>query len=348
MERTASSTAAQGNGAPAFLFSTTDFPERERLTAWREIFGRTVVKLDIEPIGGGPFHSRATVCRLPGFGLLFGSTSAAAFRHPREMISDDDLSFMVGPKGKWTASQLGRNPILGSGDGILMWNAEVGAITLPSRTRFTTFRVPVAAIAPLVPDIGAVIARRIPRETEALRLLTDYIGSLRGGEALATPELQSLVVTHIQDLLAVALGPTRDVAEAAMGRGVRAARMRAIMADILKNLDHPDLSVGEVAARHHLTPRYIQLLFEGDGTTFSEFLLGRRLARADRMLRDRRFDHRSITSVAFDVGFRDLSYFGRSFRRRFGLTPSDVRAEAVAAHVIRLPHPAPTDVSRGQ
>jgi AraC-like DNA-binding protein len=43
------------------------------------------------------------------------------------------------------------------------------------------------------------------------------------------------------------------------------------------------------------------------------------------MLRDPRFDSRTISSVAFEVGFGDLSYFNRTFRSRYGMTPSDVR-----------------------
>jgi AraC-like DNA-binding protein len=35
------------------------------------------------------------------------------------------------------------------------------------------------------------------------------------------------------------------------------------------------------------------------------------------------------TSVAFDAGFGDVSYFNRSFRRRFGATTSEIRAEAM-------------------
>jgi AraC-like DNA-binding protein len=52
----------------------------------------------------------------------------------------------------------------------------------------------------------------------------------------------------------------------------------------------------------------------------------RRLAVAHRLLSDRRLAHRSITSIAFDAGFADLSYFDRAFRRRYGATPSEVRA----------------------
>jgi len=70
------------------------------------------------------------------------------------------------------------------------------------------------------------------------------------------------------------------------------------------------------------------MLFETDGTTFSEFLLGQRLALAYRMLTGPRSGNRPIGSIALDVGFNDLSYFNRTFRRRFGATPSDVRAAA--------------------
>jgi hypothetical protein len=88
------------------------------------------------------------------------------------------------------------------------------AIRLASFSRFTTFRVPVAAIAPLVSDLGAAIARRIPAGNGALKLLVSYLASALDTEALVTPELQQLAVTHVHDLLALALGATRDAAQA--------------------------------------------------------------------------------------------------------------------------------------
>jgi AraC-like DNA-binding protein len=45
------------------------------------------------------------------------------------------------------------------------------------------------------------------------------------------------------------------------------------------------------------------------------------------MLADARYAALGIGTIAYDVGFGDLSYFFRSFRRRFGMTPSDMRAQ---------------------
>ena len=67
------------------------------------------------------------------------------------------------------------------------------------------------------------------------------------------------------------------------------------------------------------------------GLTFSSFVLGRRLSRAHRLLSDPHLADRSISSVAFDVGFGDLSYFNRTFRQRYAATPTEIRQSAIKA-----------------
>ncbi len=108
-------------------------------------------------------------------------------------------------------------------------------------------------------------------------------------------------------------------------RGISAARLQAIKTDILKNLGSRDLSLSALAARHRVTPRYVQRLFEREGISLTNFILGERLARVHLLLRDPRHAQRTISDIAFEVGFGDLSYFNRAFRRRFGMTPSDLR-----------------------
>jgi AraC-like DNA-binding protein len=129
----------------------------------------------------------------------------------------------------------------------------------------------------------------------------------------------------MHDLIAATIGATRDGLAIVEGRGIAAARLRSIMTDISANLGDGDLSVVEVARRHRVTPRYIHKLFENEGLTFSAFVLGQRLSRAHRILSDPRLADRNISSVAFGVGFGDLSYFNRAFRRRFAATPTEIR-----------------------
>ena len=170
--------------------------------------------------------------------------------------------------------------------------------------------------------------RRLRRDGEALRLLVQYASILRAEARLTTPEFSHLASTHIRDLIAMALGATRDGAVIANAGGVRAARLSAIKADILESLTSPDLTVSEVARRQGVTPRYIHMLFESEGVTFSEFVCEARLRRAQSMLLDPRSCDKSIVTIAFAAGFGDLSYFNRRFRRRFGAAPSEFRCDA--------------------
>ena len=128
--------------------------------------------------------------------------------------------------------------------------------------------------------------------------------------------------------MAVTVGATRDAVEAAKGRGLRAARLHALKEDIAHNVDQPDLSVATLAERHTTARPFRPAAVRDEGTTFTEYVLEQRLARAHRVLLDRRREDEKISAVAWDSGFGDVSYFNRAFRRRYGLAPSDVRAQA--------------------
>ncbi len=91
------------------------------------------------------------------------------------------------------------------------------------------------------------------------------------------------------------------------------------------------LSLGALAARHAISPVYIRKLFEGENTSFTQFVLDERLARVHTMLTDPRLDNRAIGGLALEAGFNDVSYFNRAFRRRYGASPSDVRAGCLEA-----------------
>jgi transcriptional regulator GlxA family with amidase domain len=169
----------------------------------------------------------------------------------------------------------------------------------------------------MLPDVGG-----------ALQSLFDYLNVLEDQQAIATPDLQHIVVTHIYDLAALALGASRDMAEVAKERGLRAARLRAMKEDISARLSEPGLSLDGIAQRHRVSPRYVQKLFETEGTSFSDHLRAGRLARAHRMLQDPRLSHMSISSIAYDCGFGDITAFNRTFRRHYNASPTDVRHSA--------------------
>ena len=265
--------------------------------------------------------------KLPGLGLLSGTVQGVRHEHARRDSGDgdDDFSLHINVRGLSHVSGRRGDATLHDGDAMLLSYSVSRTISRPDMVDHRVIRLPRASLAPLVHEIDDFVLRPIPRGTGMLGLLRSYVDAVFDDPALERPEMRQLIVAQLCDLVAVTLGATRDAAALAEGRGVRAARLRAIKADIEAHLAHGDLSPGAVGKRQKVSDSYIRKLFERDGTSFTQYVLARRLGRARRMLTDPRRAERSIASIAFDVGFGDLAYFNRTFKRLHGATPSEIR-----------------------
>lgn len=105
--------------------------------------------------------------------------------------------------------------------------------------------------------------------------------------------------------------------------------LRNAQAYVEEHLHDSDLRVGDIAVAVHVSPRYLQLLFQGAGLTVSSYLQGRRLERSLVELSDP--TGRAIRDVAVTSGFKDASHFARAFKRRFGVLPHHYRRAAAGA-----------------
>jgi AraC-like DNA-binding protein len=239
----------------------------------------------------------------------------------------DDLTLCITREGRSRISQRGADMVMEDGDAFL-GAADIVSTSGPldGLVGCLTLRLPRQVLAASGVAGEAAFVRPVPRGTETLRLLAAYMGVVRQAADSGSIGLQRLVASHVHDLVALALGETAEAGEIARGRGLRAARLRAIKIDVRAHLRERDLSAEAVARRQGLSPSYVRKLFDLAGTSFSAFVLDQRLAAAHAMLSSPRFAGLGVSAVAYDVGFGDLSYFNRVFRRRYGATPSDVRA----------------------
>lgn len=92
---------------------------------------------------------------------------------------------------------------------------------------------------------------------------------------------------------------------------------------IEENLENCEFSVIDVAEALHLNPIYFGRLFKSaTGKSFREYLMNRRLNKARQLLETGRI---SVTEVCFQVGINSQSYFSTSFKKLFGILPSQVQ-----------------------
>jgi len=306
----------------SFRFSTDGVPESQRPRAIRELRDRAI--LPMEPLPNRAVHLDIAKWFLPSLSILSG-TLCGLRQEGTPRAGNDDLFFGINVVGHGVVRQRGREIIPGNGDAFLLGNAGAFAVSRPTHTHFVGLHVPRSAIAPLVKNLDDDTLRRVPGISDSVKLLASYLGGLLRGRVLASPETARIVVTHVHDLIAICLGATGEAAAVAEDRSIPAARLRSIKSDILANLEDEALRIGDIAARHRVTPRYVHRLFEREGITYTQFVLRQRLERTYRMLQDPRFTAWTISTIAYECGFGDLSYFNRTFRRHYGRTPSDVK-----------------------
>jgi AraC-like DNA-binding protein len=308
-------------------FSSCALPEDGRGKALEELHERGLLPTKFMRYGNATPRVDLVNRIMPGLRILTASCTSVRREGVRQ--EGDLLYLCMTLSGTTVGSRGGREMVLSDGDAVLMTNEEAAwTMTSPSSVKIAGIRVPRSAIAPLVPKLENVMMRRITKDTSGLRLVRKYLDLVADDEVFTAPASQRLIISHFYDLVALAIGANGGVKALATDRTVGAVRLAAIKADIVANIHDGDLNATMVATRNRVTVRYLHKLFESEGITYSEFVLGRRLARAYCLLRNPLHSRRAISTIAFELGFNDLSYFNRTFRRRYNVTPSEIRDSA--------------------
>ncbi|QCI65482.1 helix-turn-helix transcriptional regulator [Phreatobacter stygius] len=104
-------------------------------------------------------------------------------------------------------------------------------------------------------------------------------------------------------------------------------RRRAVEAAFwIDTYSHRPIGLEDAASQAGLSPfHFLRLFTRTLGVTPHQYLVQSRLRHAARLLAD---DERSITDIAYDVGFGDLSNFVRTFHRAAGVSPGGFRKAA--------------------
>jgi AraC-like DNA-binding protein len=311
-------------------WSTEMLPERARFSAFREEFARQNLALDVIDHSGGRPRIDVTYLPLGAVGVCSVVTTPAEFiRHKHHLKNScDQFGLNIVETGPVQFTNAAQECVYDAGSACLTDRGRPLRVFGPRGGNVKYVTVQAAALKSLVAHPEDLLGR-VVRPGPALSLLDGYLRSLTSLEEPPSPELASTIGVHILDLVAATLGPTAEAANIVADRGVKAARLLAILAEVARRFSDPNFDLDRVAGAIGLSRRYVQKLLEGTGKSFTEHLAGRRLERAFAMLTDPRHLHLAIIDIAFAVGFGDVSHFNRMFRRRFGETPSGVRAASI-------------------
>lgn len=316
-------------------FSTDEWAARDGFDLWRDVLTRKLLRAAVDPISERPFRARANLRVHHGVRFGIGRIEATISHRTREIVADDndDVILMVNLEGPFIATLGDGDVSLEAGEALLVDCRQAGAFVRPSPGRLLCVRMPRAVLEEYTPGLETAVGRKLCGAPDSLRLLVSYVTALtQSPELTLPPEASYAVVRHVCDLAALSIGAGRDGAWVAQNRGLKAARLQSIKARVNASIGAQPLSIEEVAADQGVSARYVRKLFETVGVSFANYVTERRLARAHALLTERLRTPAPISAIAYDVGFGDLSYFNRAFRRRYGATPSEVRDRSLEGH----------------
>ncbi|NEU99450.1 helix-turn-helix transcriptional regulator [Bradyrhizobium sp. UFLA 03-164] len=150
--------------------------------------------------------------------------------------------------------------------------------------------------------------------------LADFKEATETGDTARIPALVKIVA----DLALIERGAIRPGSRRAQ-QALRAGRLSVARRLITRHLAKPSLSPGMVADMLGVSVRYLHVLFEVTGASFSQTVTAERLSESRRLLCEK--PPRPIADVALSCGFGSLATFYRIFSASEGLTPGEYRAE---------------------
>lgn len=278
-----------------------------------------------------PFGAKAVLRVEPDLGLMSCFDPAPRWTMPRAIVDGGPQIAVIRPSdGILVAEQSSRRKTCFQREAIVINTAEEATFVMTGISRLDCFIFSGAGGPHAPPAVGEIV--RVRRDNGALVVLGHYAAAvMRGLLPMNSTVLTSLATDYMRSL-AVAMVDAANLPTALVDSP--SARpptgLIAVKADIEVRLAQKNLSLASFARSQGVTVRHLQKLFEADGQTFSKYLLERRLERARQLLLDLAASRRSISGIAFDLGFGDLSYFNRTFKRRFGATPREVRSRGRA------------------
>src|SRR5262245_54383099 len=241
------------------VFSSDELPahldDRTRFAQWYELYRAQYGGSDISLLSDRPFRAHTEFTMLQSVVLAQYQGTNAHITHTARHVA----SMRVGPvfslvvtRTPVAANQRRRELVLPP-DGVgLFANTEPSEFRALSRpgvdNGWMSISMPTARLQELVARSEDLIAAPIDPASPAIRHLRRYLAILREpDDSVGDPSLAAHIETTLLDLVALALGTSRDVAALAQMRGVRAARTLEVIAEIKAGFADPACAPARIA-----------------------------------------------------------------------------------------------------
>jgi len=320
----------------AVSFSTRSVEAPHQLEFWRESIGEVYVRLEVDTLAPNSAGFEGTILRHMERGLayseIFGDAHVAT-RTPRlaKHGGEDAFLVLVQRSGQTLIEQDGRQAVLHEREFALCDSNRSCTLTMPRRFHHDTLMIDGRTLRAALREPERFTARPMRGDTGPGRIFLSMLGALRETVADLDERAGACVSDSLVDMLGATVASLHGEAERLPENNLETYHRERIRSLTNERLFDPNLSVESIAAEVKLSSRYIYRLFEHEPETLSIWIWRKRLEAARRAILSRSQRHRSLTDIAYSVGFKDPAHFSRQFKAAYGCSPRDFRASMARA-----------------
>ncbi|MFF3563581.1 helix-turn-helix domain-containing protein [Streptomyces sp. NPDC002574] len=318
-------------------FCTDILPPGERAEYWTDVVHRSLTRLEVRPRDGAVV--RGSLRRISIGDIHVGHVEASPQRmaRTRGMIANDPSGVLIvslQEAGSSVVVQDGRETPIAAGELVLLDARRPYVQDFPGDVRQDVAAVPRGMLD--VPDsflllatgracstasyIGGILASYMSRLAAAAEVGACPPGPKRYLERGMADVLNALVVQQVRR----GSGATPTVEE---------TLLRQVREYVRAHLDGTELSPATIAAAHHISVRYLHMLFRGEDMTVGRWIQHLRLEACRDDLSRPDLAGVTVAAIAHRRGFASPAHFSRIFRAAYGMTPGEWRRRAVRTHL---------------
>lgn len=311
-------------------------PATDRFRRFGEVINHVFCPMTCAISAGqvGAFEGRVRSQQLGELGFsAVRSSPLDVYRHRSDIGKATDAAYLVKiqVEGESRVQQRGREAHLAPGDFALCLSSEPYELHFASDYSQIILTVPQTLLDECVPHPYQHLGVRMDSAVGANGLFSQFVTSIASRLDDMDGVLARRLEANVIDLLATTLGYAQESQKRdLLSAGVKCEYIQRIKHFVRRHLEDERLGPEWIAAAHHISTRYLHMLFEDESTSISRYIQQLRLESCRAALADSAFSAYSVSEIAYRYGFKDASHFSRVFKAEFGETPARYRRECQA------------------
>lgn len=302
-------------------------------TEWQHVVSRSFVPLEVRSPSPQHFHANLRGRVLDGVFFSEITVSEHLVTRTTELIrSSDQMYYKLTLQLEGTASlvQDGREALLHPGDIGLYDTSRPYTLGFDRPMRAIVVMFPHGLLDLDVEAVGSLTALALSGQDGLGRLVSNFLNEMVRTLDTVDGVTKLRLVHSTIDMVSTLL--SSELIRLSGGSQTRSGELlHAIHDYVSAHLHDPALSPQSIADANHISLRYLQQIFQKQGTPISQWIRNRRMAHIRRDLSDPALANRTIAQIASAWGLMNQAHFCKRFKAETGETASGFRARTLAA-----------------